>query len=149
MTTLAILAALVVIGLAAFVRLAPTDFALWHVDIGTDLPAEQGPCADHITAGRGAARAVCLLPEGFDTVLARLDAIATATPRTKRLTGDPASGRITWVTRSAVWGFPDYITAQTLRTPDGTRLEIIARLRFGGSDFGVNAARLRDWLAAL
>ena len=149
MTTVAILAGLVVLAVAAFVRLAPADPARWHVDIGTGLLAEPGPCADHITAGVGSARAVCLLPDGPDMVLARLEAIAAATPRTTRLTGDPASGRITWVTRSAVWGFPDYTTAQTLATAQGTQLEIFARLRFGGSDFGINAARLRAWLGAL
>jgi uncharacterized protein (DUF1499 family) len=78
-------------------------------------------------------------------LLARLDAIALATPRTIRLAGSPADGRITWVTRSLLWGFPDYTTAEA--RPDG--LYIHARLRFGRSDLGVNAARLQDWLGRL
>ena len=52
---------------------------------------------------------------------------------------------MTYITRSLLWGFPDYTTAQT--TPQGTRL--YARQRFGSNDWGVNAARLRDWLAKL
>ena len=75
--------------------------------------------------------------------------IATATPRTHRLAGSPEAGRITWITRSRLWGFPDYTTAQVTQTPTGPRLDIHARLRFGRSDMGVNAARLHAWLAQL
>jgi len=77
--------------------------------------------------------------------LARLDAIAMASPRTRRLAGSPAEGRITWISRSRLWGFPDYTTAEA--TPG--RLVIHARQRFGSDDWGVNAARLQDWLAQL
>jgi len=78
-------------------------------------------------------------------MLARLDAIALATPRTRRLAGGVAEGSITWITRSALWGFPDYTTAEV--QADG--LYIFARIRFGGGDGGVNAARLREWQAQL
>ncbi len=74
-------------------------------------------------------------------LLARLDAVALATPRTRRLAGSVEEGRITWETRSALWGFPDYTTAEVRE--DGLYLQ--ARLRFGREDMGVNAARLRDW----
>ena len=56
-------------------------------------------------------------------------------------------GRITWVTRSALWGFPDYTTAEVTPTDGGRSSTIFARPRFGSSDMGVNAARLEDWLA--
>jgi hypothetical protein len=46
-------------------------------------------------------------------------------------------------------GFPDYVTAEVSQTPAGTRLDIVSRLRFGTVDFGVNAARLKDWLSQL
>lgn len=140
---------LIGLGGAAYVRLAPADLARWHGDISSDIPANVGPCIDQITTTIGSARAVCQTLDSAITVLTKLDAIAVATPRTTRLAGDPASGRITWVTRSALWGFPDYTTAQTTETPQGSRLEIYARLRFGQSDFGVNAARLREWLTQL
>ena len=54
-------------------------------------------------------------------------------------------GRISWVPRSALWGFPDYTTAEV--RPDG--LYTYARLRFGRGDMGVNAARLQAWAQAL
>jgi hypothetical protein len=56
---------------------------------------------------------------------------------------------ITWVTRSAVLGFPDYTTAAARAEGSATALALHARLRFGRGDFGVNAARLRHWLGKL
>jgi len=49
---------------------------------------------------------------------------------------------ITYVTRSRVFGFPDYTTVRQA----GPQLEIYGRLRFGRSDLGVNAARIDGWL---
>ena len=53
-----------------------------------------------------------------------------------------------WVVRSAWWNFPDLVTAQV--TPDGAGhagLILYSRSVYGRSDFGVNRARLRVWLA--
>ena len=58
-------------------------------------------------------------------------------------------GRITYITRSAAFGFPDYTTVEAVTAEDGTRLAIYARLRFGQSDMGVNQARVEEWLSAL
>lgn len=134
------LALALVLGFAAYVRLAPSDPALWHVPVQAEGPWGQ------VVAQTGAA-SVRLGPEAGAPadLLARLDAVALASPRTTRLAGRVEDGRITWISRSLIWGFPDYITAET--RPDG--LHVLARLRFGREDMGVNAARLRDWLARL
>ena len=136
--------ALLVLGFALYVRLAPSDPARWHV-----APAAAATQDCTVEQGEGDARAACLLMIPAPEVLARLDAIAMATPRTTRLAGSPEDGRITWITRSALWGFPDYTTAEAAPDGTGTRLTVHARLRFGRSDMGVNAARLRDWLPRL
>ncbi len=141
---LTILAILVLLFLAgtAWVRLAPSDPARWHVD----------PAAAETGAGRFVVR-----PEGGDIAgpvlpmppaeaLAALDAVARATPRTQVLAGSVEEGRITYVTRSLLWGFPDYTTVEAVPVEGGARLVIFARLRFGESDMGVNAARVRGWL---
>lgn len=141
--TLGLLAALLA-GVMVWVRAAPSDPARWHIDPVTDTAAD---CA--VQAGSGDARAACLLPGTPAEVLARLDAVALDTPRTQRLAGSPEEGRITWVTRSALWGFPDYTTAAARPESAGARLDIHGRLRFGQSDLGVNAARLGDWLTRL
>ena len=131
--------ALLVAGGAGYVRLAPSDPALWHV-----APAgAEGPPGEIVTV-KGGAGVQLALPDP-QTALARLDRIALATPRTQRLAGSVEEGRITWISRSRLWGFPDYTTAQV--TPGG--LVIWARQRFGSNDWGVNAARLRDWLGQL
>jgi hypothetical protein len=138
----AIIAAL---GAMTYIRVAPVDLADWHRSV--DLYGwDQGGPWDQVVAMRGGA-ALRLSPAigAPADLLARLDAIATATPRTTRVAGSLAQGRITWETRSLIWGFPDYTTAEVR----GDGLYLTARLRFGLEDFGVNAARLQSWLAQL
>ena len=120
-------------GIPGYVRFAPGDPARWHVSIGP------GP-AEVATAG-----SYTLRRPGTPDHLAQLAAIAEDTPRTGRVAGSVEEGRITWVTRSAAFGFPDYTTAEVA---DG-ELRLFARLRFGSGDFGVNRARVRAWLAEL
>ena len=134
-----------VIGGAAFIRLAPSDPGLWHTDPGAIAATD----CRHLTTTASSARVTCLRPEDPTTLLARLDSLALASARTTRLAGSAETGRITWITRSFLWGFPDYTTAQATATPAGTRLDVVARQRFGSSDWGVNAARLTAWLSAL
>lgn len=124
------LAVLIVIGL--YVRLAPSDPARWHA-MPPDM--EEGEFEG------GAMRVV----EAGPDALVRLNAIALATPRTHVMAGSVESGMITYVTRSRVFGFPDYTTVDL---KEG-RLMIHARLRFGRSDLGVNAARIDTWLSEL
>lgn len=133
-----LLAGLVAFG--AYVRLAPSDPARWHV-----APGGAGPWGE-IVAGEASATLRLGPDRGAPSdLLARLEAVVLATPHTVRLAGSLAEGRITWVTRSPLWGFPDYTTAEA--RPDGLYLH--ARNRFGRGDMGVNAARLRDWLNRL
>ncbi|WP_245298723.1 DUF1499 domain-containing protein [Pseudotabrizicola sediminis] len=133
-----------VLGLMAFVRLAPVHAAQWHV-AQTDTDWAKTPW-DAVVPETGAARLRLSAARGAPgDLLARLDRVALATPRTQRLAGSVAEGRVTYITRSALWGFPDYTTAEARE--DGLYLH--ARLRFGRADMGVNAKRLQDWQAAL
>jgi len=149
MTKLPSLAALILIllaGLMAYVRFAPTNPDDWHMDLGQRPAPLAKPSPDTVTTlPNGAYTDLVLSPDQAQTALANLDAIALANPRTRRLAGSAASGRITWQSRSLIWGFPDYTTAQI--TADG--LTIFARQRFGSQDMGVNAARLQSWLSKL
>ncbi|WP_037316069.1 DUF1499 domain-containing protein [Ruegeria halocynthiae] len=126
-----LLVVLIVVG-AGYIRLAPSDPEFWHV-----APQVQ---ADQDLEG-GVLRVVETGPDG----LARLDAIARETSRTTVLAGSVEDGMITYVTRSLVFGFPDYTTVQQ----DGDVLRIHGRLRFGESDLGVNRERVDGWLALL
>ena len=52
--------------------------------------------------------------------------------------------------RSAVFNFPDLVTAQTNDVgPDSSTLVLYSRSVYGYSDLGVNRQRLNAWLAAL
>ncbi|MRU16897.1 DUF1499 domain-containing protein [Roseovarius sp. A21] len=120
-----------VVAVAVYVRLAPTDPAQWH-----EMP---GAVTNRDLTG-GAMRVVGAGEGG----LAWMDEIIRATPRTEVLAGSVESGMVTYVTRSRVFGFPDYTTLRA----SGPQLELYGRSRFGRSDFGVNAARLDRWLKA-
>ncbi len=133
------------LGAMTYIRIAPTDPADWNAS-----PAlyawDHGGAWDQVIPMTGGASLRLSDTQGAPAdLLARLDTIAMATPRTIRVAGSPADGRITWETRSLIWGFPDYTTAEV--RPDG--LYIHARLRFGLEDFGVNAARLENWFSQL
>ncbi len=148
---------LILVGGMAWIRLAPDDPARWNrASYGIQDPiwtpgptaAPFGPDAV-IQRPEGAAAVVKVTGMRADEVLARLDAIVLTTSRTIRLAGSSGEGRITWVTRSAFFGFPDYTTAEARSDGTDSVVSIYARLRYGRGDFGVNAARLRDWLARL
>lgn len=129
-----------VAGLMAYIRLAPSDPTLWHADLAAGVPAK--------------AHVFCIRPDNRfgpiqgdpKALLEKLDGIALATPRTVRLAGSAQEGRITWVTRSGLMGYPDYTTAQVM---DGPGLCIAGRQRFGSEDWGVNAARIGGWVQEL
>jgi hypothetical protein len=144
-------AALVIAGLifGAIIRFSPSDPTRFHIALHPRpaILGQWGAMGDvqvHALMG-GAYVDVPKTAQPAQAMLARLDAIALASPRTVRLAGSPDAGHITWITRSAFWGFPDYTTAHA--HPQG--VTVYARLRFGASDMGVNAARLRAWMGAL
>jgi uncharacterized protein (DUF1499 family) len=131
MTVIWVLVALLFVGLG-YIRLAPSDPARWH-------KAPQVTEDKDLT--HGVKRLVSAGPEG----LGQLDAIIRASARTRVLAGSVEEGMITYVTRTAVIGFPDYTTVQAA----GDQLLIYGRLRFGRSDLGVNRNRVDGWLNAL
>jgi uncharacterized protein (DUF1499 family) len=137
----AIIAAL---GVLAYIRLAPSDAAQWHV-IPADIPISTRP--NHwLVSPTGYDRPVMILAPP-DAVAAKLAAIAMATPRTELLAGQGV--HTTWITRSAIMGYPDYTTILIAPTATGSEVSIYARSRFGRSDFGVNRARVESWIKQL
>ena len=144
-----------VLAVLAWIRLAPDDPAAWNLASKAHVMALEDPGHQTLPDAMAAlgtanpAQVGCVVPGAPADVLARLDAIALASPRTQRLAGSPQEGRITWVQRSFLMGYPDYITAEADAVPGGTRLDVISRQRYGSGDMGVNAARLKDWLGQL
>ncbi len=130
----------------AAVRLAPSDPGAWHVDPAVvERPGFPGHFLVRPEDGDSTGP---VFAEDPAAVLAAFDAVALSTPRTQRLVGAVADGHVTYLSRSALWGFPDYISVRAVPAEGGTRLLIFSRLRFGSSDLGVNRARVEQWLAA-
>lgn len=127
---------------ALYVRIAPTFAERWH---GYPLP--------HRDPGQypGEGRHVAILSIESKTVFHELDEIIRAERRTKVVAGLATDDMRTYVTRSLVFGFPDYTTVclKETRDDDQLRLIIYGRLRFGRSDLGVNRKRINRWITLL
>jgi len=134
-TILAVLVTTAVI-LVIYVRLAPSDPNVWHVDPDT-VPDPATP---------NFARADIVIPLTPTQVASRIADVARADGAT-RLAGDAALS--TWLTRSPLMRFPDYTSVKLTSTEGGTRLTALARARFGSRDMGANRARLNRWVAAV
>ena len=125
------------LGLLAYIRFAPVQASVFHQPSKEKAPGDyQQP---------GGFEAVRLITVPGPEILAALETRALATPRTRLLAGSSDAGMITFVTRSAIWGFPDFTTAAV----SGDLLHIHGRLRFGYADMGVNKARVLAWLETL
>ncbi|MCV6584088.1 MAG: DUF1499 domain-containing protein [Marinibacterium sp.] len=127
-----ILGAAVVVGLG-YIRLAPSDPNDWHVPLSITQDQDLEGGVERVRS------------DVTRDMLVALDQVILATPRTQRLAGGAEGGHVTYVTRSKLFGFPDYTTFE-LR--DGT-LMVFGRLRFGRSDLGVNRKRVDGWLSGI
>ncbi|SMX34490.1 DUF1499 domain-containing protein [Actibacterium lipolyticum] len=143
--TVAVVAVILVLA-SAYVRFVPTVPDRWHIDPLTAASPGQAGVLARVNGGD-------IVPIGYDEgsaeLLARLDKIIRATPRTKHIAGSIEDGRLTYLTRSRGFGFPDFATV-TVEQVDGQSFPVIlSRLRFGKSDLGVNRRRVSGWLSAL
>jgi len=145
-------AALVLVVLAAagtaWVRLAPSDPRRWHVDPMTvEKPAYPG---HYLLRPEGGDAAGPVFDTDPQALMAQLHDVATAEPRVLVLAGSVADGHVTYIARSRLMGFPDYVSVRAIPAEGGgARLAIFSRLRFGSDDMGVNRARVERWLDAL
>jgi len=117
------------VGIGLFIRLAPAAEENWHIMPDMAEPEDVMGGAFHVVEAT---------PEEFD----RLHAIILETRRTKVFAGSVENRMVTYVTRSLVFGFPDYTTVEHVED----RIEIFGRQRFGQSDYGVNATRIDQWV---
>jgi hypothetical protein len=133
--------ALLTVAAAFYVRLAPVDAARWHVDPQTVTP----PTTPNymLLAGN---RAVSIDAPAL-SVAGRLQAVAEAEGGTL-IAGSLGEGFATYVVRSRLMGFPDYVSLRLVPEGEATRLHVFSRSAYGRSDLGVNTARVQRWLTA-
>lgn len=122
----------IIVVFATYVRVAPSNPEMWNVTFQNPQDRNGKGSATRVLVGEA---------DRFD----ELEEIILATSRTKKLIGSSTDGVVTYVTRSLIWGFPDYTTVWK----QGEDLVIYGRLRFGGGDMGVNRQRIEGWIAAL
>ena len=138
-----IVLALVIVTLAAtiYVRLAPVDAARWHVD-----PAEVTPPTARNFSLLAGPEAIAIDAPAL-AVAGRLQAVAD-TDGAQVVAGSLGEGFVTYIIRSQLMGFPDFLSLKLVPEGEMTRLHIFSRARYGGSDLGVNTARVQRWLTA-
>lgn len=147
------------VGAIVGIRSLGHDVDRWHVDPLT-APDPSTPNWYRVTpGGENPAPVFDVAPmelsAAFDRVVAaqpRIELLADDRDSTPAGRGQP-SGTVTWVQRSALFGFPDYISVQFLPAGGGdgatSTVAVFSRSRLGQSDLGVNEKRVTAWLAAL
>lgn len=139
---------------AGGVALPPADLATLRRS-GKPNSALAAPAGFRPAAGRDAEITTRRYPVPAATLLAALRRVAAGRARCYDLPNPGAPpGRADWVARSAVCNWPDIISAQATDDPaagtaPASTLILHSHSVYGYSDFGVNAARVRAWLAAL
>ncbi len=111
-------------------------------------PAVPGPAQAEAGAPADIVTPVYRVPAA--RLFAAIEAVAAAQPRTFLAAAYPDRGQAHWVARSAIFNFPDLVTAHvTADGPQASTLVLYSRSVYGRSDLGVNRRRLVAWLAAL
>ncbi|ARE39661.1 hypothetical protein RGUI_1520 [Rhodovulum sp. P5] len=150
MKILILLAVVLVVATAAgavYFRRVADDPTVWHVDPLTATKPDSPNAALIRPAGGDGTAPVFAVPPL--ELAAAIDDFALGEGRTKRIAGTPAELWMTYVQRSALFGFPDYISVRVLPEGEGATYAAFSRSRYGHSDMGVNASRLARWQAAL
>jgi len=144
--------AILFVGFAIWVRLAP-DTVEFHVEPleapGTGKPNSWRAGPDG--AGPQPLDATTPVYDASPAYLAAaFDAFAMAQPGVSRLMVSDDDLCVTYVQRSRIMGYPDYFSIRFLDLGRGDAgVAVFSRARYGGSDHGVNRARVEKWLAAL
>lgn len=147
------IAVLVVLGvMAIFMRVVDDDPAVWHVD--PESAARSGKPNDYLVAPDGAVsahadRATSVRDLPAKDHLFLFHSVAMNAPRTKELAGSVEEGWITYVQRSLIFGYPDYITVKAVDVDGGSALIVWSRARYGYGDMGANRNRVERWLAQI
>ncbi len=133
-----------VIVLMAYIRLAPSDSAVWHQD--PETAASTGKPNEYRLTGDLAPIFNIAAPD----LATLVDELIEAQPRVARIAGNPSTLMITFSQRSMSVGYPDYITFKISPMDEGrSKLEILSRSRFGHSDLGVNKLRVEQWVGLI
>ncbi|MEO1688602.1 MAG: DUF1499 domain-containing protein [Pseudomonadota bacterium] len=144
---LVVLIALATAGFAVYARVAPIDAARQHKDPLTATRAET-PNTLLLAADRPEADGPAPVWDASpEALMEAFDAVALGAERTTRLAGSVADLHATYLQRSLLMGYPDFVSVRALPAEGGgATLALYSRSKYGRSDLGVNAARISAWL---
>ena len=144
---------LLVVGVLVGIRRVGSDPAQWHVDpIAAAAPSTPNwyrltPMdaeLDRVAQRDGVAPT---FDQDARAVARVFDGVAQSSARVVVLAGSAKDGFVTYIQRSAWFGFPDYISVRFIDLPGGgSTIAIFSRARFGRSDLGVNEERVARWV---
>lgn len=123
----------------------PVDFQTlqlgWKPNQFLVAPAGATPAAPHAVAP-----VFAVPPERLRDALV---SVIEAEPRTRIVQRSEDGMRLTAVQQSRAMRFPDFVSVEVRPAEGGSTLLVYSRAVFGVRDFGVNQARVEDWLAKL
>lgn len=136
------------------IRRAGNDLAVWHIDpltststgnsnwyrlVPTDAQVDRDPTRD------GQAP---IYEQSSDEVARAFDTFVQSESDVEVLAGAASDGFVTYIQRSTLFGFPDYISVTFIDLPDGgSTIAVFSRARYGRSDFDVNEKRVNRWIS--
>ena len=134
----------VLIGL--YIRFAPSNPQVWHID---PLEAEKPKGARNVFHWRpGEGKYPTPVYEMDKIALAKaFDAHVLRYPNVTRLAGRSEDVHVTYVARTPMVRFPDYVSVSFLDAESGgATLAVYSRSRFGSGDGGLNRTRFLGWV---
>lgn len=141
-----ILVALAVAG-AVYVRNAGSDPQVWHLDPEGAKGTGKPNMFRVSPTGEGKAHPSPVFAMSPAELMTKFQKMALSQPNTVLL-GERDSFA-TYVQRTNLVQFPDYISVKAVEVEGGSALHIFSRSRFGYSDRGVNKKRILGWLKKL
>lgn len=136
------------------IRRAGNDVAVWHTDPLTStstgnpnwyrlVPADAQVDRDPKRDGDAP-----VYTQSADEVARAFDTLVQSENSVEVLAGTAGDGFVTYIQRSTLFGFPDYMSVKFINLPDGgSTIAIFARARYGRSDLDVNEKRVTRWIA--
>lgn len=135
----------IVVAFMGYVRFASDDPNRWHRDpVGKTATKAINDFVVAPAGGDMESPVYDMTPEALMTAFQRM---ALAQPNTTLL--GERDGFATYIQRSKVMAYPDYISVRAVPADGGAQLHVYSRSRYGRSDFGVNKARVSAWLKKL
>ena len=131
--------------LFTYIRFSKVDQSIWHLDPDsiTYINANNSFLLNHKNKGAETFNI------GANALFNNLNDIIL-NDNCEKVFGDINLGLITYVCRSKVFGFPDYISISVKKLDfNKSSISVFSRSRFGRYDFGKNKQRIQKWLTEL